>query len=370
MFSKYDKQDSRVQWIRIIACIIVIGCHVRLHPITGGHIDKSILLIHGIFDDGVAVFFMMMGFFLFNNENFLKLLKKVFKTIFIPALVLRIISEFFQGYIGNQITLQECLVNSKVDWYNLFFEIVSFDLSTGPYCAHLWYVNYYILIILMFPMLKCLCSKGEFAKKAQIWVINLGFINLVLQDIQKVFFLEIPNINVPTVVSVSTMMCVTGYVLWENRAKIENNRVVRVISVLSFVFVNIIRYFLQLKLFEININDMHYTGWCTSIGYIVALSLICFFLSLEKKTNRVVNYIGSRTFVIYLLHMSVYAYLGSHGQYLYLYNALVDKGIVGELLYNISFSLVVFVISLVFATMLNMVKELLSKKNRGELYNG
>jgi len=370
MFSKYDKQDSRVQWIRIIACIIVIGCHVRLHPITAEYIDKSILLIHGIFDDGVAVFFVMMGFFLFNNENFPKLIKKVFKTIFIPALVLRILSEFFQGYIGNQVALQECLTNSKVDWYKLLFEILSFDLSSGPYCAHLWYVNYYILIVLMFPMLKCLCSNTEFAKKAQLWVISLGFMNLVLQDVQKVFFLDVPNVNIPTVVSVSAMMCVSGYVLWENRSKVENNRVVHILSLIVFVLVNLLRYVLQYRLLQININDLHYTGWCTSVGYIAALSLICFFLSMEKRTNRVVNYIGSRTFVIYLVHMLVYAYLGSHGHYLFLHNAFVNKGIVGELLYNILFALLVFVISLFFAVILNLMKELLIKINRRKFNNG
>lgn len=76
---KYSKQDTRVQLIRIFACMMVIGCHIRLSAITtDGLVDKSILFISGFFDDGVAIFFLIMGFFLFKNENVGKLLKKVF----------------------------------------------------------------------------------------------------------------------------------------------------------------------------------------------------------------------------------------------------------------------------------------------------
>lgn len=79
---KYSKQDTRVQLIRIMACMMVIGCHIRLSYITSdGLIDKSILFISGFFDDGVAIFFLIMGFLLFKNESVGKLLRKVFSQL-------------------------------------------------------------------------------------------------------------------------------------------------------------------------------------------------------------------------------------------------------------------------------------------------
>ena len=67
MLSKYKKMNTNVQWIRIVASIIVIGCHIRLSPVNDGVIDKGILLITGIFNDGVSMFFIMMGFFLIRG---------------------------------------------------------------------------------------------------------------------------------------------------------------------------------------------------------------------------------------------------------------------------------------------------------------
>ena len=67
MLKKYEKMDYRVQLMRIVACFMVIGCHVRLEPVINGGLDKELLLLHGFFDDGVAVFFTIMGFFLLSK---------------------------------------------------------------------------------------------------------------------------------------------------------------------------------------------------------------------------------------------------------------------------------------------------------------
>ena len=65
-----------VELARIIACICVICVHIGLITRNDTGYIKSRLLLSCFIADGVAIFWLIMGFFLFQNDNYLKIIKR------------------------------------------------------------------------------------------------------------------------------------------------------------------------------------------------------------------------------------------------------------------------------------------------------
>ena len=70
-------RDYGVEVIRIIATFIVIGTHVKLNWIVGDVVQNLKLVYTCLWADGVSLFFLITGFFLFNGRNYGQILKNV-----------------------------------------------------------------------------------------------------------------------------------------------------------------------------------------------------------------------------------------------------------------------------------------------------
>ena len=62
---KNCKRDSAVELLRIIACFMVICVHVSLTDFIGNRADGGRIYISCLCADGVAIFLLITGFFLF-----------------------------------------------------------------------------------------------------------------------------------------------------------------------------------------------------------------------------------------------------------------------------------------------------------------
>ena len=62
------KRDPGVEFMRILACLMVIGIHTALYAQVDGSWIFSRVFFNCIVADGVAVFFMITGFFLFQYD--------------------------------------------------------------------------------------------------------------------------------------------------------------------------------------------------------------------------------------------------------------------------------------------------------------
>ena len=72
-----NKRNISIEILRALACFIVILCHVQLPIINEGGISKGVLLISCFLADGVSIFWMIMGCFLFNGNDFKHKLKNI-----------------------------------------------------------------------------------------------------------------------------------------------------------------------------------------------------------------------------------------------------------------------------------------------------
>ena len=69
--------------------------------------------------------------------------------------------------------------------------------------------------------------------------------------------------------------------------------------------VNCVRFIAQYNLLKKDVGNNYFYFWSTAIACMFTICFILFFLTFEiknKNSKKIINYLGSETFYIYLLH--------------------------------------------------------------------
>ena len=132
--------------------------------------------------DGVAVFFMITGFFLFQSRSYERILKRTWKNLGIPVVLYSIFGFLFFGWLldGEKLSVSICFSPEK---YKTALKTLLSWNNPVPHSDHLWYIYVYVFLMLLFPVLKCFVDYlDEDRKRTQIFLIaTFGF--FVLNDI-------------------------------------------------------------------------------------------------------------------------------------------------------------------------------------------
>lgn len=363
-----SSRDNCVELLRIIACFIVIGTHVKLNDLPSAlpshTIDVARTFIGGFFGEGVTIFFIIMGFFVLNNTSFTKL-KKAFKSILVPALLYIIISNVLLGWITGHERFIDCITNPKLDIINIIKNILTWNSTGIALSPHLWYIFTYCQILLWVPLLSLLIQKDKKVQNIRRFVMILCAVYVVINNLQKVVQLPFA-ISCYTVITIPVFEVLIGYEIYMHKDKIKGNKLVGLVALISYFGIHILSSYLQCQYYLRDINNGHELSWNSSIAIIGAVGLTVFILSLDIKRNytkAIINRIGSYTLYIYLIHWSVLIRLNS---------MKVQESILkmnsnsfwGELLYTLEYSLLIFVISLVIAFLIGKIVDGIKKCKR------
>ena len=366
MLQKYDKYDYRVQFMRIFACFIVIGCHVRAEPVINGGLDKELLLIHGFFDDGVAVFFLIMGFFLpATKEPFWKSVGKTFCRILIPVLLLKIGLQVLDNWITNEASLLECLAHPAFNFTELLRHFVTLNFLEGNFSTHLWYITSYLRIVILFPLLKLLTLEHPLSPKVCRWIIAINVISMFVSDLQALFPSQFGTIGTFVIFDVSLTYVLIGYVLYQNQHRFKNNWKYRILFPAAMVGINIVRFILQCVLFQRTLENNYFYYWTTAVSLVFTVCFAGFFLTFARETpprwSKVINYIGKKTYWIYLIHMAVFLFLNYRGigNRIYAVTIGITPNLITKLGYDIFYPIVVFICCLLISMGIDCIKALL-----------
>lgn len=363
MLRRLEKQDVRVQLIRILACLIVIVCHSRLNPVTDNILDKSTLFIHCFFDDGVAIFFLIMGFFIFN-KSYKKIITKAVTGILFPTIVIMVISMVLSDWANNVRALSDCILHPYIDIRLIIKSILSRELYNVPISGHLWYINSYLEIVVLVPVLKLLCKRdNDASSSARRWVIFIATVNILLKDFQAILPL---GINPFMIFDIPVFLVLCGYSLWNYNEKIIGNKKIRIISLCCASGINVIRFILQVYLFSKDINNDYFYYWNTGTACIFTVSFVIFFMTFRFNINKVtlvINYIGGKTFMIYLIHALILWRFNSIGIRDVFYDFWLGRGdsVVRELGFNASYALLIFSTALLISIIWGIIKSAVCK---------
>lgn len=368
---KKKVRDCNVDLIRILACFTVIFVHINFFSavnIENNTVDKSKLVLRILSSDGVTMFFIMMGFFMFKAKSFTSILKKTFFTIIIPSFATLVITDILDPWLWNKESFLNTALNMQIDWIGIANIILSWGLLIyGTLSAHLWYIFSYFQVILLFPILKLLIKENKFS----VYIIIYTLITLVIKDL-KIFFGNPWKIEEFYLLAIPAVFALTGYEIYKNKDKIKNNIKVAIISLGICITSIILRVIMQYHLFIREPENSLFYSWSGGFSFLTAASFIVFILSFDIKNkviNKVITFLGQRTFVIYLIHYMIIIFLESREIIttkvydIIGVNASVTPSMSNglELACLILRFIPVFVISLLIATLLHILKILIMK---------
>ncbi|MBQ0064389.1 MAG: acyltransferase [Firmicutes bacterium] len=363
------KRDVNVDLIRVLACLIVIGRHINNLTLTT--LDHTKIMWGLLFSDGVAFFFILMGFFLFNNDSYIKVLKKTTKNILLPALIVLFLSQLFYPWFYEKQSIASCFVPANFHLKN-FLTSILYGRTELSGATHLWYIHSYFLVVLLFPILKWICpglknkEANQKTRNIRYFLIGFALVNMLINDL---------HINIPYYVpitdfipiSVPIVYAITGYTIYKNIERIRRNRKMIILFGANALIFEGIRYALHYMQLQKDITSAYFLNWSTSFSFIVVASLIIVLLSIPIPTGRlskVIHFVGNQTFYIYLTHFYI-ALLSQGNTYGRLTSFIV--GYTSEAIANFTFleectyllirMIPVFFLSLLLSVILNKLKD-------------
>lgn len=306
------KRYISVEIARIIACIQVICVHVCLPMVDNGSFNFLRGIFAGICADGVAVFWLISGFFMFNNFGYYKTLKRTWKKIIIPLLIVDVLSLFLGDFIFRSVPLLDSIIHTPKEVFLYFYRILCGFTPESEF-AHLWFLRVYVLLMLVSPLIYSFINYLKEDKKRIRLFMIISILLMLINDIScnQLFAFSTHSINglVPAVIEM-----IWGYIIFNTDIKDELFSKKVIIPLGIFIMLNLLRpiiYYVG-SLIGFDFSKIYY--WYSSIGLIcgICIILISRCIGIKIKDERIVNcfrYIASKTFTIYILHMFVYGLL-------------------------------------------------------------
>lgn len=366
MLQKYNKYDYRVQLMRILACFIVISCHLRVEPVSNGVLDKLFLLLYVFFDDGVSIFFMIMGFFLLNTqEPFWKSIGKTFIRILAPIFFFKLSIQLLNGWIINERSLSQCFLHPAFDIKSICKEFLTINFTGGNYSSHLWYIATYLSIVVAVPLLKLLALDLSLASKACRWLIAFNVTNMLITDLKVLpLFKDITISSFGIFNNIPIVFVVIGYMLYKNQKIFLKNLKYRILFIAGIIGIGILRFCLQCMFFNRGTENNYFDYWNTCISLLFSVCFVGFFLTFPQDAKsvctKIVSYIGAKTYLIYIMHVAVYTFCDHRNIRAWLYSVTIGvaNNMFTKAAYDLIYPIIIFAGCLVISLCLDCVKGL------------
>lgn len=355
------KKDPAVELARIFGCLLVVGVHCWINNFGVAIQSKSGTYIACIFADGVAVFWIISGFFMYKNYSYKQTLKRTVKSIIIPMLLLSAAMFFvLNNYLnGNG---WHFILHSKDDYKWILNSLL---IWTNPVdrLGHFWYLYVYILLMLCSPVIAAFIKYLEEDTKREKLFLVLTFLLLVWNDLSNNQMGRFEH-HAFAGAFPAAIESVWGYLIYKYRDRLRKRRYI-FITAGAFLGLNLLRMAIQLGRYH-RIQDAatYILYWFSSIGLLCAICVIVFsFAAIHSRkatvVNRVICWLASYTFSIYLLHPVVNSFLDMYEVRSRLSEALLKFHIGGvgkEILYMICIIFIVVSICLAISCVLRGCK--------------
>lgn len=355
------KKDPAVELARIFGCLLVVGVHCWINNFGVAIQSKSGTYIACIFADGVAVFWIISGFFMYKNYSYKQTLKRTVKSIIIPMLLLSAAMFFvLNNYLnGNG---WHFILHSKDDYKWILNSLL---IWTNPVdrLGHFWYLYVYILLMLCSPVIAAFIKYLEEDTKREKLFLVLTFLLLVWNDLSNNQMGRFEH-HAFAGAFPAAIESVWGYLIYKYRDRLRKRRYI-FITAGAFLGLNLLRMAIQLGRYH-RIQDAatYILYWFSSIGLLCAICVIVFsFAAIHSRkatvVNRVICWLASYTFSIYLLYPVVNSFLDMYEVRSRLSEALLKFHIGGvgkEILYMICIIFIVVSICLAISCVLRGCK--------------
>lgn len=372
------KRNVKIEIIRLIACFAVIWYHIRELPFkSNGELSETAVFFECICTICVMTFFLITGFFIYNKkgniiDDWLKMLKKFFINIFIPFIIICIITLIFHDYLISKNSFVYCIKNININYIaeKLWLSIKTFDVAPLPgTAAHLWYIYSYAIIIIVYPITRYVLTKMP--KCIGYIIILILTICMVINDYH-LYFGDPTYNKIFQIIHKPIYYSACGYVLYNDIIKkyIDNkeitnktfiiNKKIFFISIFVYIVTFVLLFLTQVG-YDLGTNNGYvYTSWLSlySLVLTTAFILIIYNINVERflndKIKNTIYFLSSKTLGIYLVHYLIITKFISIGfQSMWTMNR---PNILYHFVFYIFYSLFIFILSLLFVLFIDSIK--------------
>lgn len=309
------KRDSSVEWIRIIACFLVIGAHIQLAMNVNGEIWFSRMIGSSILADNVPLFFLISGYFLFTKtENDTSTVFKTFgkktvsmlRSFLLPIVILIIIIANIAPYIHGECSLGACTYNGE----SVKLYLKEFFLKQNAYdrAGHFWYICSYLKVFIWFPALAFICQKDKAVTKVRRLLLVFAYVVIILNDLEYLFAQDFGAFENMTF-DQNALYVVLGYELYYLFHHTDwSNKKLRKLGIGMFVGGFILKLCLQYYMFnKYGVDTATRFMWLQCAPcYITSVGAFMFWHSFrEHFHSNIVNFLGKYTLYVYMFHAMV-----------------------------------------------------------------
>lgn len=358
--SKQNKNIAFVDVLRILACITVVACHCRFY-LPGDNNTKMRVLLAAFTADGVSIFWMITGMFYFRDMPYKERVKKMFKRIVLPILIMSFIIFYFNEFLIGNTSLIGSIMHPLRD-YKILLKDYIFTWTPIKYLGHLWYLYTYIILVLLHPVLNKIREYIDTLDYKK--VILFMFAILLLNDISLNKLLTL-SLHGTTALIASLFFFFTGYLLYKNNDKIRDKEIIKYIII--FVITNGIRGVCSYLVLRENVECRELLKWYSSFGLVSTVSIYMIIRNIMSKItvddvgNAILKHCSKLTLYIYLVHCNVMYVMDYRGISSYL--LIKSKNII---VYLILYFLIVFVVSCTISKIVLFIKYIFNKIKNAE----
>ena len=349
------KRNASVELIRIFGCLIVIACHADFYQSLA---DSAPLLFRynlSLFSDGVTLFWMICGFFLFQNDRWLPLWKHTLRRIVLPLCMILLFSFFVSPFFPNSNAA------FSADYAKTYlFNVITLH-TPDEHTEHLWYLFAYLLVILLFPILKKIASFLDRKPFYQILFMIVAFCAYGLNDLSQNTLLSF-GFYFLSVLLPSCSQILWGHILYSYCGRLRHKSLLALCPLL--LLLNLLRdianTFANAPVFTLNV-------WFSSFSLLSATLVIVFCMNLctyVSLPERQICRLAGHTFGIYIIHPFLMDLLAAIGFWNLLQNRITSymTGPLALALFMILCVAVTFLLSLLVCLIPSGMKTLLKTK--------
>ena len=301
-----NERQSNFELLRIIAMIMIVAHHLTIHCFAVQLGDKSLYALDESFNKAIffkklllpqlfmtggkianIIFVLITGYFLIDQKiNITKQIKKIFSQLAFVVPIIVFVSFLFYRYHSNTfIGIQNLnILNSDYWFIGYYIGIISIAyIFLNKFLNKLKKKEYDILLAIMFSILSIAFLRNSISDiSPNILTLFVGIFIYSLGGYIRLYspFKNIRTIILFFIIIISIIaLCINNY----------NN---------TLVNINIAQSNNMQGIYQSLIGYSEYSIFCLLIG----ISTFEIFRRIKMKNIRIINYISSSTFMIYLLH--------------------------------------------------------------------
>lgn len=345
------RRDAGVELLRLFACLIVVGVHTCLPAMSTGTVDTGRQFLGCMLADGVAMFWMITGFFLLHNSSYAKVLRRSWRTVALPSVVFSVVIYYLGPWLMQGSPLPQSMMHTPQDYQFVANTLLSWNNPVAG-VAHLWYVYAYVLLILLFPVLQSFAAWLDGSPRRAMGFLAASFLFFAWNDISGNALAGFSHHSLNAVFPAAVEL-LWGHILYRFRSRFAS-RWWALAGLSAFVVLNLVRTGLLKWQYAQPAPNTAIVYWFSCFGLLCMVSLMVFCFAVipagtDTRFTRGLCRVASLTFLVYLFHPVVNTVLNRFGVQAELQAAVFTLGdnFVAEALYTVAVIALVGGISLV-----------------------